>query len=117
MKGRAGAGAEGVGGGCCRCCWRRAWSRAASSQTSSLAGHALHPSRITWRALTSLPATSSRRAAACRARSREHEQSASSRTTRSRESSHQERRSRATAPQTDISRQSEAVVKPRARHD
>mmetsp|Transcript_6129 Transcript_6129/g.13365 ORF Transcript_6129/g.13365 Transcript_6129/m.13365 type:complete len:337 (-) Transcript_6129:253-1263(-) len=40
------------------------WSRAASSQTSSLAGHALHPSRITWRALTSLPATSSRRAAA-----------------------------------------------------
>mmetsp|Transcript_47250 Transcript_47250/g.109670 ORF Transcript_47250/g.109670 Transcript_47250/m.109670 type:complete len:236 (+) Transcript_47250:340-1047(+) len=39
-------------------------SRAASSHTSSLAGHALQPSRITCRALMSLPATSSRRAAA-----------------------------------------------------
>mmetsp|Transcript_12514 Transcript_12514/g.31218 ORF Transcript_12514/g.31218 Transcript_12514/m.31218 type:complete len:246 (+) Transcript_12514:2031-2768(+) len=42
----------------------RVCSRAASSHTSSLAGHALQPSRITCRAATSLPATSSRRAAA-----------------------------------------------------
>mmetsp|Transcript_29080 Transcript_29080/g.68543 ORF Transcript_29080/g.68543 Transcript_29080/m.68543 type:complete len:270 (+) Transcript_29080:249-1058(+) len=39
-------------------------SRAASSHTSSFAGHAMQPSRITCRALTSLPATSSSRAAA-----------------------------------------------------
>ena len=39
-------------------------SRAASSHTSSEAGHALQPSRMTWRAATSFPATSSRRAAA-----------------------------------------------------
>mmetsp|Transcript_21393 Transcript_21393/g.45961 ORF Transcript_21393/g.45961 Transcript_21393/m.45961 type:complete len:270 (-) Transcript_21393:748-1557(-) len=38
--------------------------RAASSQTSSFAGHALHPSRMTCLALSSLPATSSSRAAA-----------------------------------------------------
>ena len=39
-------------------------SRAASSHTSSFAGHARQPSRMTCRAATSLPATSSRRAAA-----------------------------------------------------